>query len=90
MNRHSLRASSSVVVLAAVSLDAEAAVDLVRARLPGEPVGVIGASMGGAAALLGPGPLRVDALVLESVSPTIELAVADRLRVRLDTAATPD
>ena len=35
--------------------------------------------MGGAAALLGPSPLPVQALVLESVYPTIDDAVRDRL-----------
>jgi pimeloyl-ACP methyl ester carboxylesterase len=39
------------------SQDARAAVDFVRDAFPGEPVGVIGISMGGAAALLGPAPL---------------------------------
>lgn len=66
------------------SLDAAAALDYLRARTPGERVGVIGVSMGGAAALVGPsGPLRVDALVLESVYPTITDAVRDRLRAWL-------
>ena len=41
-----------------------AAVAFVRARLPGERVGAIGVSLGGAAALLGPAPLAVDALVV--------------------------
>ena len=45
---------------------------------------MIGVSMGGAAALVGPsGPLTVDALVLESVYPTITDAVRDRLRAWL-------
>jgi fermentation-respiration switch protein FrsA (DUF1100 family) len=45
---------------------------------------VIGVSMGGAAALVGPeGPLHADAFVLESVYPTIDDAVRDRLRVWL-------
>src|SRR6185503_8368287 len=45
----------------------------------GERVGVIGVSMGGAAALLGPGPLDANAFVLESVYPTIRQAVSNRL-----------
>jgi fermentation-respiration switch protein FrsA (DUF1100 family) len=61
-------------------LDANSGVAFVRGRLPGERVGAIGTSLGGAAALLGPGPLPVDALVLESVYPDIESAVGDRLR----------
>jgi uncharacterized protein len=63
------------------SLDAAAALAFLRLRSPGERVGVIGVSMGGAAALVGPGgPLTADALVLESVYPTIRDATHDRLR----------
>ena len=62
------------------SLDAEAALAHLRHRAPGERVGVIGVSMGGAAALVGPrGPLAADAVVLESVYPTIRDATRDRL-----------
>lgn len=65
------------------SRDARAAVEFLQTVLPGERIGVIGISMGGAAALLGPSPLHVHALVLESVYPTIEDAVRDRLRAWL-------
>jgi uncharacterized protein len=65
------------------ALDAHAAVSFVRRRLPAERVGVIGSSLGGAAALLGPGPLPVDALVLESVYSDIGTAIANRIRVVL-------
>lgn len=61
------------------SLDAESAVSYLREVAPGERVGVIGVSMGGAAALLGPGPVDANAFVLESVYPTIRDAVSDRL-----------
>lgn len=61
------------------SLDAAAALGYLECAAPGERVGVIGVSMGGAAAVLGPGPLRANALVLESVYPTIRQAVSDRL-----------
>ena len=71
------------------SLDARAAVDFLRATTPGERIGVIGISMGGAAALLGPAPLAVDALVLESVYPTIAEAVRDRLRAWLGPLGPP-
>jgi fermentation-respiration switch protein FrsA (DUF1100 family) len=60
------------------ALDARAAVDFARAALPGERVGVIGVSLGGAAALLGPGPLPVEALLVESVFPNIESALGNR------------
>jgi len=71
------------------SADAAAAVALARAREPGERVGVIGVSMGGAATLLGPRPLPIDALVLESVYPTIDRAVADRARAWLGPLGAP-
>jgi pimeloyl-ACP methyl ester carboxylesterase len=61
------------------SLDAAAAMEYLRSAAPGERVGVIGVSMGGAATLLGPGPISANAFVLESVYPTIRQAVSDRL-----------
>jgi fermentation-respiration switch protein FrsA (DUF1100 family) len=61
------------------SLDAAAAMRFLRDVAPAESIGVIGVSMGGAATLLGPGPIRADAFVLESVYPTIRQAVSDRL-----------
>lgn len=39
---------------------------------PGEKIGAIGQSLGGAAALLCPRPLQVDALVIEAVYPDID------------------
>jgi len=65
------------------SLDAAAAMKYLRTNVPGERIGVIGISMGGAAALLGGGPLAADAFVLESVYPTIRQAVDDRLETWL-------
>ncbi len=61
------------------SLDAAAALAYLRAAVPSERIGVIGVSMGGAATLLGPGPLTANAFVLESVYPTIRDALSDRL-----------
>ena len=69
------------------ALDAAAAVSFARRRAPGERVGAIGLSLGGAAALLGPEPLDVDALVIESVYPDIDAALANRLRVGLGALA---
>lgn len=70
-------------------MDAAAAVALLRQRLPNERVGAIGTSLGGAAALLAPAPLPVDALVLESVFPDIGSAVADRIRSTLGALLGP-
>src|SRR5262249_47195333 len=52
-------------------------------------VGAIGASLGGAAALLGDRPLAVDALVLEAVYSDIVTATANRLRLRLGPVLGP-
>ena len=71
------------------SLDAVAAVRLVRDRQPNDRIGVIGVSLGGAAALLGPKPLEVDAIVLESVYPDIDAALSNRLRANLGHVAGP-
>ena len=65
------------------SKDAQAAVQYIRDKLPDEKIGVIGVSMGGAAALLASPPLDVKALVLEMVYPTIDEAIADRFKIRL-------
>jgi alpha-beta hydrolase superfamily lysophospholipase len=69
--------------------DAIAAVSFVRRRSPGELVGALGVSLGGAAALLGPEPLHLDALVLESVYPDIDAALANRLSSSLGPIAGP-
>lgn len=61
------------------SRDAQAAVQFIKARLPGEKLGVIGISLGGAAAALAQPPLPVDALVLEMVYPDIHRAIENRL-----------
>ncbi len=65
------------------SEDARAALGFLRKKVDGRPVGVIGVSLGGAAALLGDAPLDADALVLEAVYSTFEQAVENRLVVRL-------
>jgi fermentation-respiration switch protein FrsA (DUF1100 family) len=65
------------------AMDAAAAVAFMRGRVPGERVGALGTSLGGAAALLGAEPLPVDALVVESVYPDIDAAIANRIRATL-------
>jgi alpha-beta hydrolase superfamily lysophospholipase len=62
--------------------DVAAAIAYIRRENQKHRIGVVGRSLGGAAALLG-SPLGIDALVLESVFPTVEEAVYDRLQMRL-------
>jgi alpha-beta hydrolase superfamily lysophospholipase len=67
-------------------LDVVAAVELLRRLLPGEPVGIIGTSLGGAATLLAAPSLEVQAVVLEAVYPSVDQAVQNRLRMRFGPA----
>ncbi len=62
------------------SRDVLAAVNFIRQRTPEPRVAIIGMSLGGAAALLAMPPLRVEGLILESVFPTIDQALDNRLR----------
>ena len=62
-------------------LDAESAFDYLQDRLCNPSVGVIGVSLGGASALLGKVKLKAKVLILESVYPSIEEAIDDRLKI---------
>jgi fermentation-respiration switch protein FrsA (DUF1100 family) len=69
------------------SSDARRAFEWLKRRQHGAPVAVIGNSLGGAAALLGPsGPLPADALVLQAVYPDIRRAIRNRIADRLGAA----
>jgi uncharacterized protein len=70
------------------SKDAQAAVDFLHQNNDRDKIGVIGVSMGGAASLLATPSLEVDALILESVYPTIEEAISDRITMRLGKLGT--
>ena len=65
------------------SRDSRAAVEFAKKRFPGKPIGVIGVSLGAAAAALANPPLDVQALVLEMMYPTVEEATKDRIEMRL-------
>jgi fermentation-respiration switch protein FrsA (DUF1100 family) len=68
--------------------DAQAAVGFAQSQFPGEPLAYLGVSQGGAAAVLGPSPLPVQALILEAVYPSLREAVADRIAIRLGPLGT--
>lgn len=65
------------------SMDASAAVAFARTNAPGEKVAILGASLGGAAALLAEPPLQVDGMILEMVYPDIQRAVKNRIAIVL-------
>jgi pimeloyl-ACP methyl ester carboxylesterase len=64
--------------------DAAAALAFLRAGAPARRVGLIGTSLGGAAALLGDdGPLPVQAMVLQAVYPDLRDAIFNRIAQRI-------
>lgn len=65
------------------SKDAQAAVGFMRTKAPGERIGVIGVSMGGAATVLAAPPLEVNAMILEMVYSDLDHAAGNRLSARL-------
>ena len=62
--------------------DVRAAVEFARHEHPNEQIGIIGVSLGGAAAVLA-SPLDIDALVIESVYPNITDAIHNRVANKL-------
>ena len=67
--------------------DAHAAIAWLKRRQSGARVGVIGVSLGGAAALIGEdGPVPADAFVLQAVYPDIRRAIHNRLSMRAGSA----
>lgn len=63
--------------------DVKASLRYLHQRLPGERVGIIATSMGGAATILAEPEVDADAVVLEQVYPTIQQALEDRLTIYL-------
>lgn len=64
------------------SRDVKAAVKFAREQSSDHRIGLVGVSIGGAAALIA-SPLGIEALVVESVYPTIDEAVCNRIECRL-------
>jgi uncharacterized protein len=62
------------------SMDVTGAIQYLHHKLPGEKVAVIGVSMGADAFVLADGRPPVDAVVLEQMYPTINRAIASRVR----------
>lgn len=60
-----------------------AAIAYLRRNLPGERIGVLGNSLGAAATVLSNPGASIDALIIESMYPTIEDAVKNRLQIYL-------
>ncbi len=65
------------------SRDAKSAFDFLRQKSFGERIGVLGVSLGGAAAILSDKPLDADAMVLEAVFGSFDEALDNRLAMHL-------
>ncbi|MBS0298941.1 MAG: alpha/beta hydrolase [Proteobacteria bacterium] len=63
------------------SENVEAAVAYLRTTFPAERIGAIGTSLGAAAIVLAKRNLKLDAVILESLHPTLEEAVNNRLKL---------
>lgn len=68
--------------------DVRASVAFDRRGEPQRPVAIIGSSLGGAAAVLALPELKVDALILEAVYPSVERATRNRLEIRFGRIGT--
>ena len=80
---HGESAGKHITVGDLESWDVVAASDYLHRALPEERVGAIGVSMGAAAIVLAKKPLALSAVVLESMYPTIEDALDDRMVMAL-------
>jgi uncharacterized protein len=65
------------------SRDAKSAFNFLRQKAHGERIGVLGVSLGGAAAILSETPLDADAMVLEAVFGSFDEALDNRLAMYL-------
>jgi fermentation-respiration switch protein FrsA (DUF1100 family) len=89
---HGESAGDRITFGARESAAARAALAYLRRVTPGERIGALGVSLGGASLLLGVGEPVANsaaAVVLEAVYPTIGEAVANRLRIRLGALGPP-
>jgi uncharacterized protein len=66
--------------------DARSAFEWLRAKAPGERIGLLGVSLGGAAAIVGEPAIEADAMVLEAVYGSLDQAIRNRLVIKLGAA----
>ena len=82
MQAHGESQGDNITIGFLEKLDVTAAVGFVKQNHPNHKIGIDGWSLGGAATLLA-SPMDVDAIVIESVYPTVTDAVYDRVEMRL-------
>lgn len=83
LQAHGETPGSRITFGARESENVEAAVNFLRTTFPNERIGAIGVSLGAAAIVLARHDLRLSAVILESLHPTLEEAVENRLKLFL-------
>lgn len=81
LQAHGETAGDSITFGLRESKNVEAAVTFLRKIYPTERIGAIGASLGAAAIVLAKQDLSLNAVILESLHPTIEEAIENRLKL---------
>lgn len=81
LQAHGETAGDSITFGLREAENVQAAVAFLRKTFPAERIGAIGASLGAAAIVLSKQDLKLDAVILESLHPTIEEAVDNRLKL---------
>ncbi|MCB1984622.1 MAG: alpha/beta fold hydrolase [Burkholderiales bacterium] len=88
LQAHGETPGSRITFGARESENVEAAVNFLRNTFPNERIGAIGVSLGAAAIVLAKHDLRLNAVILESLHPTLEEAVENRLKLFLGEPGT--
>ncbi|MEZ5278513.1 MAG: alpha/beta hydrolase [Opitutaceae bacterium] len=65
------------------ALDVSSVLRFIRSEFPRDPIGIIGCSLGGAAAILSESEVEVAALVVEATFTSIEMATNNRMKIKL-------
>ncbi|SEN02764.1 alpha/beta hydrolase [Nitrosomonas marina] len=88
MQAHGETPGSRITFGTRESKNVESAITFLRHRFPNERIGAIGVSLGAAAIVLARQDMRLNAVILESLHPTLEEAVENRLRLFLGEPGT--
>jgi uncharacterized protein len=92
LHAHGESSGAAITFGAREAQGVSAAINYLQQQLPREKIGIIGVSLGAASAVLAKPEGRVQAMVLESMFPTIEDAIANRVAMpfgKIGYAAAP-
>ncbi|SEQ78598.1 Alpha/beta hydrolase family protein [Nitrosomonas sp. Nm51] len=88
LQAHGETPGSRITFGARESRNVESAINFLSRTFPNERIGAIGVSLGAAAIVLARQDIRLSAVILESLHPTLEEAVENRLRLFLGESGT--